>query len=89
MMKTSYWLGVLIVVVLMVHFSAGGLIGFQSKVPTKNLTIEKVISPQAIQNTLTPGEQFNQNKSIFSKTTIITLVVAVMGIVAFRRNHYS
>ncbi len=88
-MKISYWFGIVFVVVLAVHFSASALVGFQSKGPSQDLAIEKVIPPEATQNALQPGGKFVQNKSIFSRTTIISLIVAVMGIVAFRRNTYS
>jgi hypothetical protein len=89
-MKTKNIIGMVAVIVLTIHFAAGGLIGFQGKKSPQILTIEKVMPPPvAIQGTINPGEQLNGGKSIFSKATIISLIVAVMGIVAFRRNTFS
>ena len=88
-MKTRYLIGIFVVIIITMHFVAAGMAGSQSQVVTENLVIEKAIPAQALQNTLTSGDQFEQDGSIFSKSTIIYLLVAVIGIVAFRRNTYS
>lgn len=71
------------------HFLVVGLAGSQSNIDTENLIIEKAIPSKAIERTLKSGDQFKPDESIYSKTTFISLLVAVIGIVAFRRNTYS
>lgn len=88
-MKIQRMITMVAFIILLIHLTAGGLVGFQSPGSAQNLDIEKIIPSEIIQNTLASGEQFEQNRSIFSTTTIISLIVAVMGIVAFRRNTYS
>ena len=89
MMKVRYWLGIVLVVVLAVHFSAYGLNGSQSRVPSQHHEIKNIIKSEAAQKAAQPGEHFFEEKTVFSRTTIIFLVVALLGIVAFRRNLYS
>lgn len=88
-MKIRYFISVTIFIVFMLHFAASGLIGSQGPQTPDVLSIEKTISSVTIQTPLQPGDKFKQDESIFSKTTIISLIMAVMGIVAFRRNTYS
>jgi hypothetical protein len=89
-MKTRYLIGIfLFIIVITMHFVAAGMAGSQSQLVTENLVIKKAIPSQALQNTLTSGDQLEPDGSIFSRSTIIYLIVAVIGIVAFRRNTYS
>lgn len=87
-MKIRSWLGIIIFAVSTVLFSAGALIGFQSEKPPQHLTITKVMPSEVLQDATPSGEQSDQDKSIYSRSTFISLAVAVMGIVAFRRNTY-
>ena len=88
-MNIRYVIGIVVIIIITTHFVAAGLAGSQSQVAEQNHIIEKVISSDEIQNTLGSEDQFEQDKSIFSKTNILSLIVAVIGIVAFRRNTYS
>ena len=88
-MKTRHFIGIVVIIILSMYFVAAGMAGSQSQVDTKNPIIEKAISSKAIQHSLKSDDQFEPDRSIFSKTTMISLIVAVIGIVAFRRNTYS
>lgn len=88
-MKTRYIVGIFVVMLLTMYFVAAGTAGSKSQMVTENIVIEKANPTQTLKNTLTSGDQFEQDGSIFSKSTIIYLLVAVIGIVAFRRNTYS
>jgi hypothetical protein len=85
-MKMKNMIGMAIVITLMIHFTAGGLVGFDGKATTQTHLINNTISADAIHKTVISGEPHIEDKSIFSKATIISLVLAVIGLVAFRRN---
>ena len=90
-MKMHHWIYVFVVTLVMIT-ATGGLVGLKSEGSAQNLTVENEIPSVATPDALNTVEQYNQDdqgRSIFSKTTIISLLVAVMGIVAFRRNTYS
>lgn len=88
-MKIRRLTGIIIVALLALHIAAGGLAGSQSQESEQNIIIQKTISSLEMQTSLAPVVQSEEGRSIFSKTTIISLLMAVMGIVAFRRNTYS
>ena len=87
-MKTIRIIKTIIVIAIALFFVGNGIIGFQSVGHAQKLTIEKAIPASVMQYTLEPVHQFQQNKSIFSTTTLISLIVAIIGIVAFRRKTY-
>lgn len=88
-MKIRYLIGIAVIIIVSVHLVAAGLAGSQSQVVSENTIIEKAIPSKAVQHSLKSPDQIKQDGSIFSKTTLISLVVAIIGIVAFRRNTYS
>ena len=88
-MKIRHLIGMVIIIVLTIHFAAGGLVGSQSKKSAQGIAIEKIAASGNLQDTIKASEQISPARSIYSKSTIISLIVAVMGIVAFRRNTYS
>ena len=88
-MKIRHFLGIMIIFTITVYFVAAGFAGSQSQVVADKSIIEKSIPSLAIQQTFKSGDEFERDRSIFSKTTLISLLVAVIGIVAFRRNTYS
>lgn len=88
-MKIRYLIGIAVIIILTIHLVAAGLAGSQSQAVTENSVIEKAIPSQAVQHSLKTDDQHKQDRSIFSKTTFFSLVVALIGIVAFRRNTYS
>jgi hypothetical protein len=88
-MKKKNMIGIAIVIILMIHFTASGLVGFNGKGTAQTHLIKNTLQADAIQKTVESGEPHNQDKSIFSNVTIISLVLAVIGLVAFRRNTYS
>ena len=87
-MKTIRIIKTIIVIAIALYFVGSGITGFQSVGHAQKLTIEKAIPANMMQHTLEPVNQFQQSKSIFSTTTIILLIVAIIGIVAFRRKTY-
>ena len=88
-MKRRLIIEIVVLIVLASPFVASGLIGSESKQHTQKPCIENTIPSSPTQDIVKPGEQLIQEKSIYSKTTIILLIVAVIGIVAFRRNSFS
>jgi hypothetical protein len=88
-MKARHFIGNIVIIILSLYLVAVGMAGYQSQMDTKNLIIEKAVPSKAIQHSVKSDDQFEPNRSIFSTTTMISLVVAVIGIVAFRRNTYS
>jgi len=75
------------IIALVLHLASGALIGSQIQSGTSNVDLQQMISSPDIHNAaLGADNQFMQNESIFSKATLISLLVAVMGVVAFRRN---
>ena len=77
------------VIVLILHLAAGGLIGSQIQDSVINMDLDQVISAMETNDGLNVDDQFIRNNSIFSSATLISLLVAVMGVVAFRRNNES
>lgn len=75
-----------IIITLMIHFTASGLVGFNGNATTQTHLITSTLSADTIHKTVISGEQHFEDESIFSKATIISLVLAVIGLVAFRRN---
>lgn len=88
-MKARHLISILFIIIISMHFVATGLAGSQSQEVTENFIIEKAVPSIAFQNTLKSDDHREETRSIFSRTTIISLIVAVIGIVAFRRNTYS
>ena len=88
-MKTRYILATIFVIIISIHFVATGLAGSKSQVVTENFIIEKTVPALALQKTMDTADQLEPKRSIYSSTTIISFIVAVVGIVAFRRNTYS
>ena len=87
-MKTIRLIQTIVVITLAIYFVGSGIVGLQSVGYAQKLTVEKIISPDVMHYILKPVNQFQQNKSIFSTTTIISLVVVIISIVAFRRKTY-
>ena len=88
-MKLIHILKILFIALLVLHIGASGLVGFQNEGTIKNDTLDKVIHAAEVQDGLDTDAQSLSNESVFSRATILTLVFAVMGIVAFRRNSYN
>ena len=88
-MKIRNLTGIAAVIILSIYFVSAGLAGSQSTIDTEKIIIEKAHPIKTIQDNLGHGDSNEQDRSIFSKTTIISLLAAVIGIVAFRRNTYS
>jgi hypothetical protein len=97
-MKIRQLIGFFIIFIFTGYFVAAVLAGSKSQIVTENVTIEKAIMGEAVQHSLKSDDQFMQDRSIFSimqdrsifsKTTVISLIAAVIGIVAFRRNTYT
>ena len=87
--NTKNMLGIATIIVLMIHFTASGLVGFDGNGTGQTQLIKNTLPADTIQKTVNFGEQHSQDRSIFSKVTIISLILAVIGIIAFRRNTYS
>lgn len=85
-MKMKNLIGMAILITLMIHFTASGLVGFNGKGTTQTQLMKNTLTVDAINKTVKSGEQHIEDKSIFSKATFISLVLAVIGLVAFRRN---
>jgi hypothetical protein len=75
-----------IIIAVTIHFTASGLVGFNGNGTVRTHMIENTLTADTIHNTVNPGEQHIEDKSIFSKATFISLILAVIGLVAFRRN---
>jgi hypothetical protein len=88
-MKMKNMIGIAIIIVLMIHFTASGLVGFNGNGTGQTHLSKNTLPADAIQKTVISGEQHKQDRSIFSNVTIISLVLAVIGLIAFRRNTYS
>jgi hypothetical protein len=88
-MKTLYLIGIVVIIIFTMDFVAAGISGSQSQVAPRNFIIDKAFSTKTNQHSLNSKDQFESDRSIFSKTNIISLIAAVIGIVAFRRNTYS
>jgi hypothetical protein len=67
-------------------FSTGGFKTYGSSDLMPNITVEKAFISESIPNSMALDNPSAQDASIFSWTTIFYLSVAVIGIVAFRRN---
>jgi hypothetical protein len=81
-------IGIAIIILLGIHFSASGLVGFNGKGTAQTHLVKNTLQADAIQKTVETAKPHNPDKSIFSIITIISLVLAVIGLVAFRRNTY-
>jgi hypothetical protein len=88
-MKTIRFIKTIVVIACALYFSGSGLTGFQSVGHAQKLTIEKAIPSDVMQYSLEPAGRLRNDKSIYSAATIISLVVAIIGIVAFRRKTNS
>jgi hypothetical protein len=88
-MKKIFIMSIVVAAILFFSFTAGGFEASQSTSSMPKLAIEKALPSGLKPNVPTRGEQSAQDNSIFSWTTMISLSVAVMGIVAFRRNTYN
>ena len=85
-MKMMNLVRMAIVIALMIHFTASGLVGFNGKGTAQTQVINTTLTADTIHKTVNSDEQHIDDKSIFSKATIIVLILAVVGLVAFRRN---
>jgi len=83
-MRILYLISILLIA-MMVFLPTEGLIGSQADLASPALSIQKEISSAPIQPALEP----DQKNTIFSKTTIITLVLAVFGVVIFRQHSFN
>ena len=88
-MKILHVIGIFTVFFLILHYSGDSFFLFQNEVTAQDIAIENKISVGLTQNNLPSVKDSEQSESIFSTTTIISLIVVVMGIVAFRRNRFS
>ena len=87
-MKTLYLIGLVVAVVLAVGFLSGGMATSQTLETSNGLNATKTMpSNGEVQATIKPN-QVIPDDSIFSWPIIVSLGVAVIGIVAFRRNTY-
>ena len=88
-MKKYYLIIIIVISIVLMHFVTAGLAGLPSQAVTEGHSIEKAELTKGIQNVLKSEDDFEQERSIFSNTTLISLFGAVIAIVAFRRNTYS
>ena len=89
MKKRYMFCMVFVVMILTIHFAAGGLIGSQKQEVFQYGLMDNTNShPIHMAYSLISNEPIKQDKSIFSKTTVFFLFSAVIGIIAFRRNIY-
>ena len=84
-MRIILFLILMLVFVGTVFFPTGGLIGSQGDLVSPDLSIQKEISSVPLQSAL----ESDQQDAIFSKTTIVTLVLAVLGVVIFRQHSFN
>lgn len=87
-MRAFIIVGIILLIVLTLGFTAGGSSTSQPVNSIPNLLIEKALPAGVNPAVITGSEQSTETNSIFSWSTIISLSVAVIGIVAFRRNTY-
>jgi hypothetical protein len=73
---------------LTLHFGASGLVGFQSQSIEEGTLIQNVSASVATTQGLEIQQQTDEHRSIFSNGTILTLLIAVVGLVSFRRNSF-
>lgn len=88
-MKKYYLIIIIVISIVLMHFVTAGLAGFPNQVVTEDLSVEKTELTKGIQNVLKSEDDFEQDRTIFSISTLISLLGAVIAIVAFRRNTYS
>jgi hypothetical protein len=88
-MKIYHIIGMAVVLMLSIHFVTVGSAGSHQQEFTQNIIIEKTVPSGAKPASRNPSHIIDEDKTIFSKTTIISLIVAVIGIVAFRMNSNS
>jgi hypothetical protein len=91
-MKTIFAIGIIITTILTLGFTASESSKYQAPDSTARLTVEVQNALPSEANTATipqNGQHAQDGNSIFSWWTMVSLSMAVVGIVAFRRNTYS
>jgi hypothetical protein len=88
-MKKYYFIIIIVISIVLMHFVTAGMAGLPNQVVTEGHSVENAELTKGFQNVLKSEDDFEQDRSIFSNTTLISLFGAVIAIVAFRRNTYS
>jgi hypothetical protein len=87
-LKTIAMIGTFLAVTLISSFTSGSLQHVQALSSLQTLTIEKAPTSVSSTDALALTEQTTPENSIFARSTIIFLIVAVIAIVVFRRHTY-
>ena len=82
-------ISIILAVVLAFGYIASESRFFQVSDSVPKLTIQEAVPAGVSPKAITDNQDAVRDSSIFSWSTIVTLSVAVIGIVAFRRNTYS
>jgi len=82
-MKTHYII-IVVAAVIVSLLGTNSLVGYQSELIIPSDAVKKIVESGKIEENQRSEEQSATNNSIFSRTTILTLFIAVMGIVALR-----
>jgi hypothetical protein len=85
-MKRFSIIGIFVVVVITFGFTSGGTTKYRAIDTMTVPTIAKTLPSGADTHSAAQHEQAIQGNSIFSWSTVTLLSIAVIGIVAFRRN---
>ena len=87
-MKTLSLIGLIVAIVLAVALSSGGLATSQTLDTLHELNLTNKIPTSGEAQVTLKTTQVIQDDAIFSWPTVVFLGVAVIGIVAFRRNTF-
>jgi hypothetical protein len=87
-LKTIAIIGTFLAVILIYGFTSGSRKHVQASISMQALTIEKALTSVSSTDALALSKQTTPENSIFASSMIIFLIIAVIGIVVFRRHAY-
>jgi hypothetical protein len=87
-LKTIASIGTILAVILIYSFTSGSLKHDQVSSSMQTITIEKAPASVSSTDALALSAQTTPVNSIFARSTIIFLIIAVIAIVVVRRNAY-
>lgn len=87
-MKVRYLIGITVIAVLLL-FSANGLTSYQSALFMEPSYLSTSVQSKIDEEAEVSDGSLEQDEKIFSMATLFPLIIALVGIVAFRRNNYS
>jgi hypothetical protein len=87
-LKTIAMIGTFLAVILIYGFTSGSRKHVQASISMQTLTIEKAPISVSSTDALALSKQTTPENSIFARSTIIFLIIAVIAIVVFRRHAY-